>query len=200
MQKPWIAATVGQGNSAMRWKACCPRRIESTIVPFSSKAWNSRMSAPAMKPLALAERITRPLGGSSAMRSTSASSSISTSCENVLTDSPARSKDSTTTPSGRASACQWLKRRPSSPAIMGAIRYGTGEVLIIPILFRRRQISLLRPSTRALLARRAATWLVACAQRPQIGPTCRWNFHPCQRSYRPANPPGFQGAPARWPI
>src|SRR5690606_19500139 len=124
MQKPWIAATVGQRSAASCWNACGPRRIESPIVPLASNSANSRMSAPAMKPLALPERSTSPFGGSSASRSSSASSSISTSWAKVLTDSPARSNVSTTMPSSRCSACQWLKRSPSSPAIMGMVRYG----------------------------------------------------------------------------
>ena len=39
--------------------------------------------------------------------------SISTPCPKVFTDSPSRSKDSTSTPSGRNSVFQWRRRRPS---------------------------------------------------------------------------------------
>ncbi len=152
MQKPWIAATVGKGSSAIRWKTCWPRRMASLTLPLASNSANSLMSAPAMKPLALAERITMPFGGSSARRSSTLSSSISTACAKVLTELPARSNDSTMTPSSRCSSFQCCKRRPSRPAIMrdhpskqwGCVRTGCRPSRpvhgpMIQSLFRRRQ-------------------------------------------------------------
>jgi hypothetical protein len=59
--------------------------MASLTVPRRSNSWNSFRSAPAMKPAALAERITTPLGGSIARRSTMSPSSSSTSCDIALT-------------------------------------------------------------------------------------------------------------------
>src|SRR5690606_7538556 len=119
MQKPWIAAAVGQGSSAIFWNTAWPRRIASLTVPLRSNSWNSFRSAPAMKPLALPERNTTAFGGSSARRSRMSPSSISTSWDSALTAASARSSASTTTPSSRLAACQWLNRSPSRPGSMG---------------------------------------------------------------------------------
>src|SRR5690606_35523442 len=119
MQKPWIAATVGQGSSATFWNTAWPRRIASLTVPLRSNSWNSFRSAPAMKPLALPERNTTALGGSIARRSTMSPSSIRTSWDSALTAASERSSASTTTPSSRLAACQWLNRSPSRPGSMG---------------------------------------------------------------------------------
>src|SRR5690606_25473649 len=61
---------------------------------------------------------TMPFGGSIASRSMMSPSSISTSCESALTAASARSRASTTTPSSRLAACQWLNRSPSRPGSM----------------------------------------------------------------------------------
>src|SRR5690606_18877428 len=172
MQKPWIAATVGQGRSARRWNTCWPRRMESPMVPLASNSRNSRMSAPAMNPFSLAERSTSPRGGSSARRSSSPSSSISTSWENVLTDSPWRSKDRTSTPSSRSAAFQWLKRSPSRPAIMRHHPLGYGKLPIIQRSFVLRQMPARRRPAQGRACRRAPAPPSSCidAHEKEPGP------------------------------
>ena len=159
MQKPRIAATVVQGSSATRWNTCWPRRSASSTLPARSKPRTSPMSAPAMNPLSFPDLNTSPFGGSAAIRSSNASSSSSTTCASVFTDSLSRSSVSTSTPSGRACACQWRKRRPSNsrrlPVVRGLAagagagaspgvtmgRSGVrGQAAIIPTMFHPGQI------------------------------------------------------------
>src|SRR5688500_1222744 len=184
MQKPWIAVTVGQGSSAIFWNTCWPRKIASLTVPLASKAWNSLISAPATKPLALDERITSPLGGSTASRSTMPSSSISTSWAKVLTEALARSKDSTITPSGRSWACQWAKRSPARRAVVmegsSAGEMGPYDPEVVPNASnpgagRRSELAPIRREPAAkhrdrvrIAAMSARAWLVAVVQRPQL--------------------------------
>ena len=61
--KPCSRATVGQGRASIRSHSPWPRRIMASASSTEAQAVNSLMSAPAMNPLGLPERMTSPRGG-----------------------------------------------------------------------------------------------------------------------------------------
>jgi hypothetical protein len=63
MQKPWIAATVGQGSSASFWNVAWPRRIASLTVPGGRFLEFLQVGA-GDEAGCFGRRITTPLGGS----------------------------------------------------------------------------------------------------------------------------------------
>ena len=90
-QKPRTSASVGYLTCASRSNVSQPR-LTIAIAPASSfTSPNSSTSAPAMKPFALPERITRPFGGSRSRRSSASFNSASTAADSVLMAAPALS-------------------------------------------------------------------------------------------------------------
>src|SRR5688572_10977616 len=99
-------ATEGQGSDSIESRIFCAVRTNSTPCAASLSPTNSLTSAPAMKPLDFAERMTRPFGGDAASSFTCLPSSITVSLESTLVDVPGLSKVSQAMPSASTSRDQ----------------------------------------------------------------------------------------------
>src|SRR5208283_2170231 len=105
-QKPRISASVGYGTAASWLNTSQPRLTMASASSTVLTASKSSMSAPAMKPLSLPERTTRPFGGAAASSLMIADSSVKTSAESELVEAPARSKTNQAMPSALRSSLQ----------------------------------------------------------------------------------------------
>src|SRR5579862_1861357 len=145
-QKPWITATVGSGSRSRRSSTAWPRVSACTIGAGSVTPRNWAMSAPAMKPERLAERMTKPRGWSRSIFSSTALSSVSTSSDRVLALASFLSNKSQAMPSSSVRSRQWaqgpgscgassMANGPSSMSRlprMASVGFGAGEVFIGP--------------------------------------------------------------------
>src|SRR5580700_380455 len=141
-----IAATVGSGSRSRRSSTAWPRVSVASIAAGSVTPRNWAMSAPAIKPLRLAERITSPRGWSRSILSSTALSSVSTSSDKVLALESFLSNSSQAMPSSSVRSRQLaqglascgassIANGPSSRSrlpIMARIGFGAGEVFIRP--------------------------------------------------------------------
>src|SRR5258707_9336576 len=108
MKRRWTNATVGKGSPGFLSNPSWPSRVRAIAWWASFSFVNSSMSAPAAKPLSLADRIARPLGGIVARCSAIFPSSRSASLEKVLVSEPARSNRSHARWSASTSSFQCL--------------------------------------------------------------------------------------------
>src|SRR6187200_916046 len=115
MQKPWTIATVGKGRREILSNTSLPSIRKALASSALASCVNSSMSAPAAKPLSLADRIASPLGGMPARWSAMLPSSRSASLEKVLVLVPARSKYSHARLSESVVSFQCLRSMSLSP-------------------------------------------------------------------------------------
>jgi|SRR5688572_7934013 hypothetical protein len=101
-----MMATVGQGSASMTAMTAWALRTISSACAASLRATNSLTSAPAMNPLVLAERITRPRSVVDASAFRCESSSSSASRDRTLVELPGLSKVSQAMPSASTSRAQ----------------------------------------------------------------------------------------------
>src|SRR5580700_1337911 len=139
-----IAATVGSGSRSRRSSTAWPRVSVASIAAGSVTPRNWAMSAPAIKPLRLAERITSPRGWSRSILSSTALSSVSTSSDKVLALESFLSNSSQAMPSSSVRSRQLaqglgscgassIANGPSSMSRlprMASVGFGAGEVFM----------------------------------------------------------------------
>src|ERR1700731_1201806 len=141
-----MTATVGNGSRSRRSGTAGPRVSVASIGAGSVTPRNWAISAPAMKPERLAERITSPRGWSRSIFSSTALSSVSTSSDSVLALESFLSNKSQAMPSSsvRSRQCAQgpgscgapsMANGPSSRSRlprMASVGLGAGEVFMRP--------------------------------------------------------------------
>src|SRR3984957_14077923 len=124
-----MTATVGSGNASSRSSTAWPRASPASTLAASVMPRKPPMSAPAMKPPGLAERMTRPVGRSCDTIVRTASSSVSTSSESVLALASFLSNKSQATPSSSLRMRQWIH----GPGSAGAAANGPSSRSRLPM-------------------------------------------------------------------
>src|SRR5437764_2296523 len=98
-------------------KVSQPRLTSAIAASGFASAVNSVTSAPAMKPLALPDRIISAFGGSCSKMSSASFNSANACCESVFVVAPARSNVSVATPSSARVICQFcIAVSPAGPS------------------------------------------------------------------------------------